>query len=955
MREALQTKLDEIRRKFNANEIEGFNEATTRLVIIDEILVELGWDKKEFNPEQSSGAGGFLDYLLTIDRIPTLIVEAKRSGVTFKAPGKSLGKVQYPVTYLKSSFGPALTQVIKQAEDYAYSRRVPFALLSNGIDWLLLQVIPTPGLPLSKMQGFYFGNILQTDFQTELFFELCSKLGFLAGVPQRRLAELNQNRSDFVDTVAARIGPWGWRPPSSSTHRFLHDFYHHFFDDIIDEGRREMLEKCFVASSELNNYEADLKRVLKDVAPSYWKEHTTFKDLNPGSQDEILAAATGDKKGTVVLITGSVGAGKSTFVTRVRISKRNDNTTHFLVLDLIDESTFSDVGVGERLYAQVAKKWREKFPTYVTEKSLKQIFHAELEELRKGPRAKVLAQDSTAALVAEAELLEASLADHEVFIEKSWQYFRRERKNLILVLDNVDRNSEDYQKSVYSFAHHVAQRSGATVIITMRESTFFRGQRKGFLDVRKSDRVFHLEAPDLVQVVSARVNYVQNHLADDLRMSTWKRAEDSEARFEAYALFAETVKISLLAGADCSVNRNLLAATAWHNVREFFSLVHRTHTIIGCEEKPWSASEVLAALSIEMGHDPNRGHLPNIFEPPESASRAYLFRSRVLALLIRGVRSNEARHGVEFKRLDTLLSTSGYSEREIRVGVRNMVRDRLLECVDVPSEMDFTAHYDVSPDHSYRASPLGVVILKSVLSAPAYIGAVGYSVPIHSDEELTLIMNGYESLLSLAGEAPLDRHVLSLLADDSVYRPVAQYLLDAVSSEQIVSDAISPAVQNVERYIEEHVMLPLRDLLSPNESALPVTRSVARETNQPVAQLGIFDRPINVVETRLQVPFGIENMRIGTSKYAPKIFWALHMLLLQGRSYVTGSEIAQVINQHLVEDELAPPNVSRALRGEELLKQPWLSVSYIGKRPRFSLSNGWELHWRKVFEVDSNP
>ena len=138
--------------------------------------------------------------------------------------------------------------------------------------------------------------------------------------------------------MESHLGIWTLRKPSGSEYRFLNDFYRYFFAEIIDPSRRGMLEKCFVSDSRLTQAESDLKRVLADVAPNYLGDS---ESVPPGALDEILSVGNGDNKGTVVLVTGSVGAGKSTFVTKIRIEKREDPNTHFVVIDLIDERAFS--------------------------------------------------------------------------------------------------------------------------------------------------------------------------------------------------------------------------------------------------------------------------------------------------------------------------------------------------------------------------------------------------------------------------------------------------------------------------------------------------------------------------------------------------------------------------------------------------------------------------------------
>ncbi len=39
------------------------NEASTRLQVVDDILVALGWHKKDFNPETRTSLGKYTDYL----------------------------------------------------------------------------------------------------------------------------------------------------------------------------------------------------------------------------------------------------------------------------------------------------------------------------------------------------------------------------------------------------------------------------------------------------------------------------------------------------------------------------------------------------------------------------------------------------------------------------------------------------------------------------------------------------------------------------------------------------------------------------------------------------------------------------------------------------------------------------------------------------------------------------
>jgi predicted type IV restriction endonuclease len=62
------------------------NEAKTRLLIINSVLKELGWDLKDFNPEEKVKGIGFADYVLKNDGVPYFVLEAKKTSYTFGSP-----------------------------------------------------------------------------------------------------------------------------------------------------------------------------------------------------------------------------------------------------------------------------------------------------------------------------------------------------------------------------------------------------------------------------------------------------------------------------------------------------------------------------------------------------------------------------------------------------------------------------------------------------------------------------------------------------------------------------------------------------------------------------------------------------------------------------------------------------------------------------------------------------
>lgn len=99
------------------------NETATRQVLIDPLLLALGWDVSD--PAQValeySAGGGRVDYVLMSNDIPVAVIEAKRLGT------------------------PLEEDEIMQVLNYANSRGIPYMVVTNGDDWRMYAVFaPQP-------------------------------------------------------------------------------------------------------------------------------------------------------------------------------------------------------------------------------------------------------------------------------------------------------------------------------------------------------------------------------------------------------------------------------------------------------------------------------------------------------------------------------------------------------------------------------------------------------------------------------------------------------------------------------------------------------------------------------------------------------------------------------------------------------------------------------------------
>ena len=117
---------------------------------------------------------------------------------------------------------------------------------------------------------------------------------------------MNSLHSDFCGIPNSKLPGVSWSR-SAEPERYIRD-YDRFFGEIVDPGRRMMLKQCFVTNPKLDQYQGELKRTLQDTAPIYISEAT---EISPDYGNwRFYLHELGDRKGRVVLITGSVGCGK---------------------------------------------------------------------------------------------------------------------------------------------------------------------------------------------------------------------------------------------------------------------------------------------------------------------------------------------------------------------------------------------------------------------------------------------------------------------------------------------------------------------------------------------------------------------------------------------------------------------------------------------------------------------
>ncbi|WP_146027248.1 hypothetical protein [Bowmanella denitrificans] len=945
--------------KYNdiASQIDSSNEAKTRLLIIDEVLLLLGWSKDNFNPEKWIPNSGFADYLLKCNETPRLVVEAKKIGITFKSPSTKNSKVVYEVRYLRRAFKNLFSEIIDQALAYCKEEKVPYAVITNGAEWVALQLIPPPGVSLDSAKAIYFGNIFSDNFEFDLFWSLLSRKSFDDLQLEEYLAKENYQHAEVSKVLQADYSSLQWKV--GQPEKYLSEFYENFFSKITDSNQRKMLEYCFVSDSKLDQYRGELKRLLKDTKPSFLPMDAV--DLEPGESKESIL--NDRSTGQVVIITGSVGCGKSTLVTKCLVEARQQSGefAKTILIDLINEVGRANLDVTEIIYRRIYEFLELEFPDVFDLGFLRRTFAKDIKKLRNSSHKEYFESTPAEFIRHEAELLRLKQDDIEGFIYSSLKQLTSENNSVIVILDNVDRADEKLQEEMYAFAHRISSKTGAKTIITLREFTFFRNKSGGFLDVRPEDRVIHLKSPNFEKLISKRVRYIENCLDDDYRKKDWrKQAQNFNDFLQSMSRHASALKQSILVSSDGHNILETLSSISWHNIRYFYDLLRRVHRQLGSGEKHWDNQEVIAALmsSTEVGESPV---LPNIFIPHPTSTQSYFLKIRLLAYLSI-LQAGEAIRGVPLNRISEFLRLYGYLRKWIYRCIEDGVRQKLVECLEIPVEDEATKSFEINKNGTYRLSPLGLLYLNQIIRNKTYCSLIAVDLPIHSLNKFKAFKKEFDEINSYMTDKKehlIFKEGLEIILSSSLSHLTTQYLRDELSIERVLSESFlnESELQLTERKISE--------VFYHEESSTKNKLELKRETGQGPQLMMDFDENTSTSNPKPKVDhsdfvrslgYDFDNVKYDGTEFIPLIFCALRLKSKEGIDFCNGADITDTINDLLVGDgnKKYPNNVSRALRTEKLKSQGWLEIrsDLHPKRKYFGLSQSWKSYWVKIFEED---
>lgn len=492
------------------------NEATTRLRVIDRLLMDcLGWAPTEIEAE-THYAGEYVDYAIGAPSVE-MILEAKKEGIYFTLPEGISGRrvIDLSTAIVDGPTKAAVAQVTRYCQD----RGVPIGIICNGHQLLAFYASRQDGVPPMKGRCLCFSSLdeMLSDFPT--FWNHLSRDGVAARNLQRALFG-RTFKALAPGKLSDRVANYPGFRPRTALETDLKILGGLFIQDLENEPKvsDDFLNECYVRSGALSQYALVSREILQARYDSL--PQTTDVEIEPartkrGSpshlSSDIMAAAMSRRP---LILIGDVGVGKSMFL------------RHFIRVDaheVLGKSLVFYIDFGKEpalapnLESHVALKLTEQLQDdygvdVYEQRFVRAVYNKEINAFKRGIYSPLHDSDPVEFKRQEINMLQGLITERSEHLRRSLEHIRAtQRRASVIVLDNIDQRPSEFQERVFLIAQSLAETWPATVFVSLRPSTFYESRSTGSLAAYQL-RVFTITPTRCDDVISRRLLFARRQL-----------------------------------------------------------------------------------------------------------------------------------------------------------------------------------------------------------------------------------------------------------------------------------------------------------------------------------------------------------------------------------------------------------------------------------------------------------
>jgi hypothetical protein len=285
--------------------------------------------------------------------------------------------------------------------------------------------------------------------------------------------------------------------------------FSNIFNPLSMEDRNFIARNGYISSKRRERYVEPIDRIIRASTPLSESRSTTLDDTSSPVEIVKVLRSPRQLEHQVMLIVGSAGAGKTTFIDYLREEALPSDVrakTVWLHLDM-NTAPISRAEIYQWLRDQIISGCKELEPKtdFDELEAIKNVHAVQVNQFRKGT-GRLYEKDPALWDQKLAEHLEATLRDKHLVAQNHTMYSSTSKgKLLIIILDNCDKRLRDEQLLMFEAAQWMQREFRALVVLPLREETYDNHHNEPPLDTALKDLVFRVEPPLFQKILQSRV------------------------------------------------------------------------------------------------------------------------------------------------------------------------------------------------------------------------------------------------------------------------------------------------------------------------------------------------------------------------------------------------------------------------------------------------------------------
>ena len=429
----------------------------------------------------------FPDYMIVIGGLPVLVVEAKAPD---QSVDQGLDQARLYANELNALFPSAINPCMR-------------VLACNGTD---LQSAPvdtaTPDVILKH------GDISVGSTKFASLIDNCSRK-----VLQQHADNIRKRyRKPQYRRALSFVGGAAFQDEELAPNTFgatIAGDYGHVFNPRTREDRALVVREAYVPSLRRERYLEPIDRLIRNAVIPATSRLPALEDTSVAAELSAVLLNRKNLEHEVLLLVGSVGSGKSTFVDYVSVvglPQELREKTVWARINLNDAPLSTDVA-----YGWIARSITTELKRAIPDEdindlsTLQKVLTPEISAVRRGALS-LLDPHSIEYRTRLADEILKLQADDIGFAKCLARYTcAGPGKLLVIVLDNCDKRTRDEQLTMFQVAQWVRTEFRCLVILPLRDVTFDHHRSEPPLDTALKGLTFRIEPPAFIKVLQERV------------------------------------------------------------------------------------------------------------------------------------------------------------------------------------------------------------------------------------------------------------------------------------------------------------------------------------------------------------------------------------------------------------------------------------------------------------------